>query len=94
MIVVDDKAICEAEEFDALRASASLCKYLSQGGVTLEEAVNALQVAIMDLSCPDPEQSPTKPLPATYHCRVCGRTYFFKGDARACEREHKRPWRR
>lgn len=28
-----------------------------------------------------------------FRCRVCGRHYDFKGEARACERDH-RQWRR
>lgn len=94
MIVVDDRVLCEAEELDALlQAAETLGETVEKASVTLEEAVNAFQVAIMDLSCPTTEQQ-TKPYPAIYHCRVCGRGYDFKGDARACEREHKRPWRR
>ena len=94
MIVVDDKALCEAEELDAiLQAAETLGETAEKANVTLEEAVNALQVALMDLSYSIPEQQ-TKPLPVMFHCRVCGRGYDFKGDARACERDHKRPCRR
>lgn len=92
MIVVDNTIIGEAEEIDALCNISALSS--EQTGVSLDAAVNALRIAIVRANNPEPEQQETKPLPAIYHCRICGSKYLWKSEARSCEREHNRScWR-
>jgi len=91
MIVVDNTIIGEAEEIDALCNAASS---FSESSVSLDAAVNALRMAVVEANSSMPEQQETKTLPTLYHCRICGSKYLYKSEAHSCEREHKRShWR-
>lgn len=94
MIIVDGKAIVEAEEKDALLHGMT---FAQQAGIAYEDMMKAVSLLVLEMQKPedDPasEEQEFKPLPASYRCRICGRRYVYKGEARACERDHNRPWK-
>lgn len=94
MIIVDGKAIVEAEERDALLQGMT---FAQQAGIAYEDMMKAVSLLVLEMQKPedDPasEEQEFKPLPALYCCRICGRHYAYKSEAKACERDHKRPWK-
>lgn len=91
MIIVDGKAIVEAEEADTLLQGAT---FAQQAEIAYEDMINAVSLLALEIQKPEGEpaceEQVFKPLPASHRCRICGRHYVYKSEAKACERDHKR----
>lgn len=98
MIVTDKEILCTHDEAEQLEAICARFEELANMSmVQAAEACDKLANSIMELrSIFEIEDEPTeyKPLPATFRCRICGRKYSFKSEAKGCEREHRRFMRR
>lgn len=81
------------EEMVAL--DKSFGRFAEKAGMSMEHAIGAVihmvEIEGKDMSdaVSDEEDTPT-PLPLVCRCRVCGKKYAYKGEAKACERNHKR----
>ena len=96
MIIVENTIYGTPEEIDVLKGAESL----RDTGLTFEEASEAfLRLAACFAIVEDnfsefcKEAWEGKKEQKRFRCRVCGRHYDFKGEAKACERDHKQ-WRR
>ena len=94
MIVFKDLAFCTDAEIYAM--SKALNEMCEASKLSLGEAAAGIEYAVkimaMDPDAAAPESAQTAPLPLTQRCRVCGKRYSGKGEAKACERRHRRPW--
>ena len=95
MIVSDDTIYASSEEIKALNDAC--VTFAEEAGIALEGVIGAIR-HIVEIECGNisdafHDEMETKPLPKRFRCRVCGRHYDFKGEAKACERDHKQ-WRR
>ena len=95
MIVSDDTIYASSEEIKTL---SDACVTLAETtGIALEGVIGAIRRIVEieggNISAAFPDEMEAKPLPKRFRCRVCGRHYDFKGEAKACERDHKQ-WRR
>ena len=95
MIVSDDTIYASSEEIKALNDAC--VTFAEEAGIALEGVIGAIMHIVEieggNISDAFPDEMETKPLPKRFRCRVCGRHYDFKGEAKACERDHKQ-WRR
>lgn len=94
MIVFNDLAFCTDDEIHAIyRVANEICVV---SGLLLGEAATAIETAVKIMTM-DPEAAALEiaeaaPLPLARRCRICGKRYSGKGEAKACERRHRRPW--
>lgn len=95
MIVSDDTIYGKSEEIEALQEAC--VDFGEAAGISLEHVVGAImhivEIEAGRISDILQDEALAKSLPKRFRCRVCGRHYDFKGEAKACEREHKQ-WRR
>lgn len=95
MIVSDDTIYGSSEEIEALNDACMT--FAEAAGVALENVIGAIRHIVEieggNISDAFPGETEVKPLPKRFRCRVCGRHYDYKGEAKACERDHKQ-WRR
>ena len=94
MIVYNDWAFCTDAEIDAM--SKALNEMCEASKLSLGEAAAGIEYAVkimaMDPEAAAPEIAEAAPLPLARRCRICGKRYSGKGEAKACERRHRRPW--
>ena len=95
MIVSDDTIYGSSDEIKALQEACT--SFGEAAGITPEHVVGAIMHIVEieggNISDVLQEETRVKPLPKRFRCRVCGRHYDIKGEAKVCEREHKQ-WRR
>lgn len=87
---MDEAEQISLSEYSDLMAEIALFK---SSGIFAHEAVEAMEQlsqAINDV--PLQEEEGYKEPPHFHICRICGRRYTHKSEAKACAREHRRGW--
>ncbi len=80
----------QSAEYDGLRFAGSSIEVVSEAFLQFAKTFyqyDSLEAAFAALG------QALKPEPKRFRCRVCGRKYDYKSEAKACERDH-RQWRR
>lgn len=94
MIVYQNTIYGTPDEIDQLKHDATFddmtMKEVSDEFLALARSFGDCAVELSELAELAQE---AKQEPKRFRCRICGRSFFFKGDAKACMRDH-RQWRR
>lgn len=71
-----------------------VCELISESaGILAAEAAVAILCALTKTS-EGMQQTEENQLPMKHRCRICGRRYANRGEAKDCERKHNRPFGR